>query len=99
LPSKSSPTPGSSEVGGVDTSGSNAGERLTDEQAAPPASSYPEITLQELNEIGMNPFAVELLVESFYRAIDGNRTAKIGFRFRGVWITLEAQRPVDTRRP
>jgi hypothetical protein len=32
--------PGSSEVGGVDTSGSNAGERLTDEQAAPPASPF-----------------------------------------------------------
>ena len=82
----------------MDTSGSNAGERLTDEQAAPPASSYQEISLQDLSHIGLNPFAVELLVESFYKAIDGNGTAKVGFRFRGVWISLEVDRPVDTRR-
>jgi len=46
----------------------------------------------------LNPFAVELLVESFYKAIDGNGTAKVGFRFRGVRISLEVDRPVDTRR-
>jgi len=36
LPSKKSLSTGCSEVGGVDTEGSNAGERLSDEQAAPP---------------------------------------------------------------
>jgi len=39
LNSESSLARGRSEVGGVDKSGSNAGVRLTDEQAAPPSSS------------------------------------------------------------
>jgi hypothetical protein len=37
LPSKQVPPAGESEVGGVDTEGSNAGVRLPDEQAAPPS--------------------------------------------------------------
>jgi hypothetical protein len=82
----------------VDKSGSNAGERLTDEQAAPPASTRPEMTELDLKLIGVNPYAVELLVESFYRAIDRNRTTKIAFSFRGVWIALEVDGPIDTRR-
>lgn len=52
----------------------------------------PELRIQDLHAMGINPFAVELLVESFYKMIEGNHTASVGFRFRGVWVHLEVDR-------
>lgn len=53
------------------------------------------VTMQQLHDVGLNPFAVQLLVESYAaptRVIDGE-LKPLTFVWRGVEVTLEVHVP------
>lgn len=81
----------------MDNSGSNAGERLADEQAAPSAASIPVVTRQHILQAGLNVFGLDLFIESVAGKVEAKTFAPFTFRHRGIEITLKPVGEVDTR--
>lgn len=60
-----------------------------------PEEDYREVSLQELSDYGINPFAVQLLVESYVR--NPNHTP-VRFSYRGVVVALAKGKEVRGER-
>lgn len=59
--------------------------------------SEQEISMQELVQMGLNAFALQLLVESLPNVEHGEAWHKLEFRFRGAEITIEFDDNLDRR--
>jgi hypothetical protein len=58
---------------------------------------YPEVTMQQLFDAGLNAFGLQLFIESIADKKDAKDFRPITFRFRGIKITFEPDGEIDTR--
>ena len=57
----------------------------------------PEVTLQQIIDVGLNAFGLQLFVESIAGKNDAKTFDPFSFIYKGVKVTLEPVRDVDTR--
>lgn len=56
----------------------------------------PEVTMQQLIDVGFNAFGLQLFAESVAGKTDAKTFDAFSFKFRGIKITLEPDGEVDT---
>jgi hypothetical protein len=65
----------------------------------PPKGKVVPVTLQQLIDVGLNGFGLQLFVESVAAKKDANTFEPIRFSYKGILVTLEPDpdRPIDGR--
>jgi hypothetical protein len=57
----------------------------------------PEVLMQQVMDVGLNAFGLQLFVESVAGKNDAKTFDRFSFIYKGVKVTLEPVRDVDTR--
>lgn len=65
--------------------------------SAEPAREIPEVDMHQIADVGLNVFGLQLFVESVAGKNDAKTFDPFSFIYKGIKITMEPIRDVDTR--
>jgi hypothetical protein len=60
-------------------------------------SPIPDVSMQNLIDVGLNAFGLQMFVESIANKKDAAGFSPITFRFRGIRVTMQPDGKIDTR--